>query len=123
MNPLFLLAYIALGIFAGVLGGVLGIGGGIIIIPILVFVFGLSQHLAQGTTLALLVPPIGILAAITYYKQGFVDVKIAGLIAVGFVIGGFFGAKIATQLPTDILAKIFGITLILVGVKYLLTKK
>lgn len=72
-----ILPYILLGLVAGILSGLIGIGGGIIIIPVLVFIFGFSQHMAQGTTLALLVPPIGILAALMYYKQGYVDVKVA----------------------------------------------
>jgi hypothetical protein len=88
--------YILLGLAAGVLSGMIGIGGGTIIVPALVLLFGFSQHAAQGTTLALLVPPIGILAAWTYYRQGYVDLTVAGLICLGFFIGGFLGAKIAT---------------------------
>ena len=76
-----ILFYLFLGLLAGALSGLIGIGGGIIIVPALVFLFGLSQHHAQGTTLALLVPPIGILAAWTYYKQGDVDLKIAAFIS------------------------------------------
>jgi uncharacterized membrane protein YfcA len=106
-----------LGLAAGVFSGLVGVGGGIIIVPALVFIFGFTQHQAQGTTLALLVPPIGILAAWQYYKQGFVDVKIAGLICLGFLIGGLFGAKIATALSNDILQKIFGGVLLLVSIK------
>ncbi len=75
-----ILCYLILGSVAGALSGALGIGGGIIIVPSLVLLFGLSQHTAQGTTLALMVPPIGLLAAWTYYKQGFVDIKIAAFI-------------------------------------------
>ena len=81
------------GLAAGILSGLLGIGGGILIIPSLVFLFGLSQQAAQGTTLALMVPPIGLLAAWTYYKQGYVDLKMAGLICAGFFIGGLLGAR------------------------------
>ena len=77
-----------LGLLAGIFSGLIGVGGGVIIVPALVFLFGLSQHQAQGTTLALLVPPIGLLAAWTYYKEGHVDLKIAGLICVGFFLGG-----------------------------------
>jgi uncharacterized membrane protein YfcA len=80
-----MLIYLILGIFAGTLSGLVGIGGGIVIVPALVFLFGFSQHSAQGTTLALMVPPIGILAAWTYYQQGYVD-RIAGFICAGFYL-------------------------------------
>ena len=79
--------YILLGLVAGVLSGLIGIGGGIIIVPALVLLFGMTQHNAQGTTLALLIPPIGILAAWTYYKAGYVDIRVAALVAFGFFAG------------------------------------
>jgi uncharacterized membrane protein YfcA len=84
-------------------------------------VFGLSQHQAQGTTLALLVPPIDILAAWTYYKQGYVDFKIAGLLCLGFVLGGWLGAKIGTGLSNVILARIFGVLLLVSAIRVLFT--
>jgi hypothetical protein len=115
-----ILLYILLGLTAGFFGGLVGIGGGIIIVPALVFLFGLSQHKAQGTTLALLVPPIGLLAAWTYFKQGHVDIKIAIFICIGFFVGGLFGAKLATSLSNNVLEKVFGIALILLGLKMLL---
>ena len=82
-------AYLLLGLVTGIFSGLIGIGGAIIIIPSLVLLFGLSQHTAQGTTLALMVPPIGLLAAWVYYKQGFVDLKIAAFVCIGFFIGGY----------------------------------
>ncbi|MGV2829531.1 TSUP family transporter [Myxosarcina sp. GI1(2024)] len=109
--------YILLGIFAGVLSGLIGIGGGVIIVPSLIFLFKFSQQEAQGTTLSLLVPPIGILAAWTYYQQGYVNFKVAGLICLGFVLGGLLGAKLAVGLPSDLLEKIFGIALLLISLK------
>jgi len=114
--------YMTLGLMAGILSGLIGIGGGVIIVPALMFLFGFSQHLAQGTTLAAMVPPIGLLAAYEYYNKGFVDMKVAGLIAVGFFIGGFFGARIATYASNEVLHKIFGIILILLGVKLFTSK-
>ncbi|HTR80762.1 MAG TPA: sulfite exporter TauE/SafE family protein [Bacteroidota bacterium] len=114
--------YIVLGLAAGVLSGLIGVGGGIIIIPSLVFFFGLSQHQAQGTTLATLVPPIGILAAWKYYSAGYVDLKIAAFVCIGFVIGGLLGANIATDLSNDVLRKIFGVVLLITGTKMILGK-
>jgi len=112
-----ILLYLLLGLVAGVLSGLIGIGGGLIIIPALVFLFGLSQHQAQGTTLALMVPPIGILAAWEYYKQGYVDLKIAAFICLGFFFGGWLGAKLATSVSTIVLEKIFGAALFLIALK------
>ena len=83
--------YLAFGLVAGILSGLLGIGGGIFIIPALVFLLGFSQQMAQGTTLAMMVPPIGLLAAWAYYSKGYVDLKVAGLMCIGFFLGGFRG--------------------------------
>jgi len=117
-----ILLLIVLGITAGILSGLIGIGGGIIIIPALIFIFGFSQHQAQGTTLALLVPPIGILAAWTYYKQGYVDLHAALFICIGFLFGSLLGAKIATNISSIMLEKIFGITLLLISLKMIFAK-
>ena len=112
-----ILLCLAVGLAAGVFSGLLGIGGGIFIIPVLVFLLGFSQQTAQGTTLAMMVPPIGLLAAWAYYKAGFVDIKVAGLMCIGFFIGGFFGAKFATVLSGVTLSRIFGIFLLLISLK------
>ena len=114
--------YVFTGLLAGLLSGLIGIGGGTIILPILVIFAGLSQKMAQGTTLALLVPPIGILAAWTYYKQGYVDFPIAALICVGFIFGGLIGAKFATNLSNQILEKILGIALLIIAIKMIFSK-
>lgn len=114
--------FILLGLVAGTFSGVVGLGGGVVIVPVLVFLFGLSQQQAQGTTLALMVPPIGILAAYTYYQQGYVDLKIAALICVGFILGGWIGAKIAVNLPQDILKKVFAISLFFISLKMFFSK-
>jgi uncharacterized membrane protein YfcA len=116
------LLYLLLGLFAGALSGLIGIGGGIIIVPALVFIFGMTQHQAQGTTLALLVPPIGILAAYTYYRQGFVDLRAAGIICAGFIIGSLFGAKFTTAISDVNLQRIFGIALLLISIKMIFSK-
>jgi uncharacterized protein len=114
--------YILLGLAAGTLSGLIGIGGGTIVVPVLVFFFGLSQHMAQGTTLALLVPPIGILAAWTYYKEGYVDLHIASFICLGFIIGGLIGAKMATYFSNIMLERIFGVALLLISLKMIFAK-
>jgi uncharacterized membrane protein YfcA len=114
--------YTLLGLVAGTFSGLIGIGGGTIIVPALVFLFGLSQHQAQGTTLALLVPPIGFLAALTYYKQGYVDLRIAALICLGFFFGGLLGAKFATKLSNIVLERVFGVALLLISLKMIFTR-
>lgn len=112
-----ILLYLVLGLAAGVLSGLIGIGGGVLIVPALVFLFKMTQHQAQGTTLAMLVPPIGILAAWTYYNHGYVDIKVAGFLAVGFFIGGLLGAKFAVGLSNQVLEKVFGAALLLIALK------
>lgn len=114
--------YVLLGLAAGVLSGLVGIGGGILLVPGLVFLFGMTQHQAQGTTLAMMVPPIGILAAWTYYRAGYVDIKIAGLLCAGFFLGGLLGAKAAVTLSNPVLEKVFGAVLLAVALKMLLSK-
>lgn len=111
-----------LGLIAGCLSGLIGIGGGVIIVPALVILFGFSQHLAQGTTLALLVPPIGILGALTYYQHGYVDLKTAAIVCAGFFIGSLVGAKLATGIPNDLLERIFGIALLVIALKMIFLK-
>jgi uncharacterized membrane protein YfcA len=117
-----LLLYVLLGLVAGFLSGLIGIGGGVIIVPSLIFLFGFSQHEAQGTTLGLLVPPIGILAAWTYYQQGYMDIKVAALICLGFLLGGLLGAKLATSLSNVFLEKVFGVALLLIAFKMIFSQ-
>jgi uncharacterized membrane protein YfcA len=89
------------------------------VIPALVYFFKMTQHQAQGTTLAMMVPPIGLLAAWTYYRNGHVDLKIAGLMCIGFFVGGLFGAELANSIPTKQLEKAFGVALLLISLKIL----
>ena len=114
--------YIILGLVVGVLAGALGIGGAVFIVPALVYIFGWQQHMAQGTTLAMLVPPIGILAVLSYYRAGHVDFKVAGLMCIGFFVGGYFGGLVANQLPADTLKKVFGVAMLLISLKMILGK-
>ncbi|TLY23436.1 MAG: sulfite exporter TauE/SafE family protein [Nitrospirae bacterium] len=116
------LLYVLLGIAAGMLSGLIGIGGGVIIVPVLIFLFGFSQHQAQGTTLALLVPPIGLPAAWAYFKHGYVNFEVAMLVCVGFFLGGFIGAKLATGVSSVVLERVFGIAMLVVGLKMLFAR-
>lgn len=116
------LLFVLVGVAAGFLSGLIGIGGGVFIVPILVFGFGFAQHEAQGTTLALLVPPVGLLAAWTYYKQGYVNLNVAVLICIGFFVGGLLGAKLATGISNFWLEKVFAGVLMAIALKMLFTK-
>jgi uncharacterized membrane protein YfcA len=111
---------LVVGLAAGILSGLLGIGGGVLIIPALVWGFGLSQHMAQGTTLALMVPPIGLLAAWTYYRNGHVDLRIAVLVGLGFFIGGLVGARFAVRIDDLLLRRFFGVVMLAMAIKMIL---
>lgn len=117
-----IVAFIILGLVAGGLSGLVGIGGGIVIVPALALFFHFSQKTAQGTTLALLIPPLGLFAAMAYYKAGHVNVKAAIFIIVGFIIGTLISSHYAVNLPTPIITKVFGSFLLLVALKMLLTR-
>jgi uncharacterized membrane protein YfcA len=110
---------ILIGLVCGALAGLIGIAGGIFLIPALVIFFGYSQKLAQGTTLAVLLPPIGLGAAYLYYRHGNVDVKAAIFIAIGFLIGGFFGAGESVHLSNAFLTRLFGLFTLAVSIKML----
>jgi len=117
-----LLILLAIGVVSGVMAGMLGIGGAIIMVPALVLLMGFSQQMAQGTSLAVMLPPIGIIAAYNYWKAGQVNIKFALILAVAFIVGSYFGSKLALNLPQPVLKKIFGILLLLVAAKMLLSK-
>jgi uncharacterized membrane protein YfcA len=108
---------ILVGIVVGAVSGVVGIGGGILFVPALVALFGMSQIRAQGTSLGALLAPVGILAFYEYYRKGNADLRIALLLALGFVIGGYFGAVGAQHIPELWLRRIFAVTLVLVGAR------
>ena len=121
-NMTIVIILLAIGFCAGMLSGVVGIGGGIIIVPALIFFLGMNQHEAQGTTLALMLPPIGILAVFNYYKQGMVDIRTSMIIAVAFIIGGYFGSKLSLALPADILKKVFGALIMAIAIRMMFWK-
>lgn len=110
-------SYILIGLIGGMAGGAFGIGGGTIMVPALVLLFGLTQHQAQGTTLAALLPPVFIFAVLRYYGEGHVQVKTAAFIALGFMLGAFLGAHFVQGVPDIHLKRIFGVFLILIGIK------
>ena len=113
------LLFLLLGVAVGILSGVIGIGGGILIIPVLVYAFHMSQHKAQGTSLGALLLPIGLFAFLEYYRAGNVDVRAAIAIAVGFLVGGYFGGVWAQHISDLALRRGFAVVLILVAVKML----
>jgi len=114
--------YIILGLIAGIFSGAFGIGGGTILIPALVFLFGLTQHQAQGTTLAILVPPIGLLAAWRYWQAGNVKLNIAAFICLGFFVGGLFGANLIHNVSDPMLKKLFGFYLLFISAQMIFSK-
>ena len=123
MSVATIIGLLALGLAAGLLSSMVGIGGGVVIVPALVIIFAVSQKVAQGTSLVMLLPPIGILAVINYYKAGYVDFKVAGVLCVAFIVGSYFGSKIALNLQESTLKRIFGVFLAVLAVKYLFFNK
>ncbi len=108
------------GIFVGVLSGLLGIGGGIMLVPGLMLFFGFSQPEAQGTSLAVLIPPIGLFAALVYYQHGYVRLPVVGWIALGFIVGAFIGAQLVASIPPTPLRIAFGLLLLYEGFSFVM---
>jgi uncharacterized protein len=123
MNLTTIVILVLIGLMAGVFGGMFGVGGAIIMIPALVYFLGVDQHTAQGTSLAVMLPPIGLFAAYNYYKEGQVNIWYAIIIAVTFMIGGYFGSKLALSLPENLMKKIFGIFLLLTALRLIFSKQ
>jgi uncharacterized membrane protein YfcA len=122
MSVSMLILIIAIGIVTGIVAGMFGIGGAIIMVPALVFIMGFSQHMAQGTSLAVMLPPIGIIAALNYWKAGQVDIKVALILAAAFLVGSYFGSKFALNIPQNVLKKLFAFLLMAVALKMFLSK-
>ncbi|MGZ3920281.1 MAG: TSUP family transporter [Bacteroidia bacterium] len=120
MNEVLLLLLV--GLLAGFLSGLIGIGGGIVIVPVLVYLLNFNQKTAQGTTLFMFLFPIGILGVYNYYKGGFLDYKTALIMAGTFILGSYFGSKTVIAIDTKLLKQIFGAFIILIGIKMLLNK-
>jgi uncharacterized membrane protein YfcA len=111
------------GILAGFVSGSLGVGGGIVIIPMLTFFLGLTQHQAQGTSLGVMTFPVFLISAFNYYKSGYVNVKFVLIIVITFIIGSYFSSRLAVQLPEKVLKRIFGLFLAFMGIRMLLFGK
>jgi len=111
MTAELVITLLIIGLAAGILSGLVGVGGGLIVVPALIFFLGYSQHQAQGTSLGLFLLPVGILAVINYYNKGQVDIKVVAVMGIAFVLGGWLGSKLALRLPADTVKKIFAVFL------------
>ena len=120
MNEIFIL--LALGLAAGILSGMVGIGGGIVIVPALVYFLGFSQHIAQGTVLFMFLLPIGVLGVFNYWKEGYVDWKVACIMAITFLVGSFIGSKTAIAIDQTTLKRVFGVIIFLLSLKMIFGK-
>ncbi len=123
LAPSFLVGFLLVGTFTGAVSGMFGIGGGVFVIPAMVYLFGFSQKTATGTSLGMLLPPIGILAFMQFYKTGHVNVPAAALLIVGFLAGSYLSAGYAVSLPDVLLKRLFGGVLIVMGAIYILTAR
>jgi uncharacterized membrane protein YfcA len=115
------MTFVLLGLMVGVLSGVLGLGGGIFLVPALIFLFHFTPYEAQGTSLAVLIPPIGLFAALEYYRKGYIDFRVVGLICLGFVFGAFCGAFFVDRIPTVVMRRIFGFFMFFVAIHMIST--
>lgn len=122
MSVVQLILLCAIGLIAGAFSGTFGVGGAVIVIPSLVFLLGMSQHQAQGTSLAFMIPPVTLLAALSYWKSGYVNWKYAAILSVTFIIGSFFGSQLSFAVSDSILRKIFGVVLLLLSLKIIFSK-
>ena len=113
---------LVIGLCAGILSGFVGVGGGIIIVPALVIFLGFSQHVAQGTSLGMMLPPIGILAVMNYYKSGNIDMKASLILCLTFVVGGYLGSKLSIAIDQKVVKKIFAVIMLIASVKLLMSK-
>ena len=122
MSILTIIILVVIGLLAGLFSGLVGVGGGILMIPLLIILLGFTQHQAQGTALFAMLPPIGILAAINYYKEGFVKWEYSAVIALTFVFGGYIGSKISLNFSPQIIRRIFGVVMLVGAIKIIFSR-
>jgi uncharacterized membrane protein YfcA len=119
MTTQILIILILIGLAAGMLSGLIGVGGGIIVVPALVYFLGFSQHEAQGTSLGLLLLPVGILAVLNYYHKGYIDIKVVGIMSIAFLLGGWAGSKMALVISDIAIKRVFAVVLFYTAFKML----
>jgi hypothetical protein len=117
-----ILILLLIGVFAGMLSGFVGVGGGILIVPALVYALGYTQHMATGTSLAIMLPPIGVLAVYNYYRSGNINLMAAMVIAAAFFVGAYFGSKLSISLDAKVVKRVFGAVMLLASLKLVLGK-
>jgi uncharacterized membrane protein YfcA len=114
--------FVILGLIVGMLSGILGLGGGIFLVPALVFLFHFTPHQAQGTSLAVLIPPIGLFAALEYYRKGLIDFTVVGFICLGFIFGAYAGAFFVDRIPIALMRRLFGLFMFFVAIQMVFTR-
>lgn len=112
---------VGIGLAAGILSGFIGIGGGVVIVPALIFFLGLTQFQAQGTSIAIMLPPVGIMAFYNYYKAGQINITYATIIAITFILGGYFGSKIALKMNPNVVRFVFGLIMLYISIRLVWT--
>lgn len=122
MNAYTIIILVLIGLISGIIAGMFGIGGGLIIVPALIYFAGFREHEAIGTSLAVLLPPIGLFAAYNYYIKGYVNIKYALIIAVAFMLASYFSSKLTVNIPANIIRRLFSIFLVLVAIKMWFSK-
>lgn len=122
MNWQIIAILILIGLAAGVFGGIVGLGGGVIMIPAMIYFLGFNQMEAQGTSLAVMLPPVGIMAVLNYHKAGYINLKYALIIAVAFAVGGYFGSRFALSIPVATVRKIFALVLMAIAFQMIFKK-
>lgn len=123
MSIAFIVGILVVGLLAGFMSSLIGIGGGIVIVPMLVLLFGLNQKEAQGTSLLMLSLPVALIGAYNYYKNGYANWKIALMLAATFVIGGYLGSKVVLNMDMTVVKKVFAVFMIVIAIKYLFFDK
>lgn len=113
--------FVVLGLVVGALSGILGLGGGIFLVPALILLFHFTPQEAQGTSLAVLIPPIGLFAALEYYRKGLIDFSVVGFVCLGFIFGAYAGAFFVDRIPVPLMRRIFGLFMFFIAIQMVFT--